>query len=85
MKLLALFALLLLAGGSLLLADGGVRLWSCLERGTFSPYVWTDDFWLLVPDTPQAGLGPNAAWFIRLLGGTITAAFGYLLFRFANR
>ncbi|PIE65861.1 MAG: hypothetical protein CSA24_01820 [Deltaproteobacteria bacterium] len=85
MKILALFAILLLAGASLLLVDGGMRLATCLDRGTFNPDVWTDEFWFLVPDVPRAGLGPNAKWFLRLLGGGVGAILGYGLFRVANR
>ena len=28
-------------------------------------------FWLLVPDSPSSGLGPNGRWFIRVAGGLL--------------
>ncbi len=74
-----------MAAASYVLVDGGLRLLTCLDRGTFNPHVWTDAFWLLFPDTPSVGMGPNGKWFVRLLGGTVGGIVGYVIFRVANR
>ena len=85
MRLFTLLAVLLLVGGSALLVDSGLRIRGCVVRGVFSPHVWTTEFWLLVPDTPSAGLGPNGQWLVRLVGGVLAGLFGLVLLRFSQR
>ena len=85
MRLFTLLAILLLTGGAFLLVDGGLRVSSAMDAGGFSLAFWTGDFWWLIPGKPTLGLGPNAHWFVRLLGGLLAMSIGGVIMRVSAR
>lgn len=84
MRLFALVGALIVAGGVYLAIDGGVQLNRCITLGTLYLEVWRPEFWLRIPDQPGMGLGANAHWFIRLVGGVLAVYLGGRLIKFVT-
>jgi hypothetical protein len=84
-RVFALIGALLVAGGFFLLVDGGLRLQRALESDVFSFRIWTTEFWLFDPIRPQAVVGANAQWFLRLAGVLPASILGMKLVRVATR
>jgi len=76
---------LIVAGGVYLGLAGAIQANKCLTFGTFGMEVWSPHFWLLSPDKPSLGLGPNAQWFLRILGGGAAVYLGGKLIKFSTR
>lgn len=84
MRLFALLGALILAGGVYLGIAGAIQLNNCISFGTFSTEIWAAHFWLLYPDEPSMGLGPNAGWFLRVMGGVAAIYLGGRLIKFST-
>ena len=85
MRLFVLLGALIVAGGVYLGLAGAMQVDKCLTFGNFSIAVWDVHFWLLSPDKPGLGLGPNGQWFLRLVGGAAAVIAGGKLIKFSNR
>ncbi len=85
MRLFVLLGALIVAGGVYLGLAGAIQANKCLTFGTFGMEVWSPHFWLLSPDKPSLGLGPNAQWFLRILGGGAAVYLGGKLIKFSTR
>jgi|GEM_PF-5543380 len=71
----------MMTAASVVVVQGGLFLKATMNTTAFTLEFWTSDFWLLVPSDPEQGLGPNAGWFLRLVGGAFTALVGWVVLR----
>jgi hypothetical protein len=84
-RLFTLVGALLIAGGTFLLVDGGIRVGRCMSTDVLSLAVWRSEFWLLIPGKPDLGLSHNAHWFLRIVGGLLITAIGAKVVKVATR
>ena len=85
MRLFVLLGALVVAGGVYLGLSGAIQANKCLTFGTFSMEVWSAHFWLLSPDKPGLGLGPNGHWLLRILGCGVAVYLGGKLIKFSTK
>ena len=85
MRLFVLLGALIVAGGAYLGIAAVMQVDKCLTFGNFSIAVWDVHFWLLSPDSPSLGLGPNGQWFLRLAGGAAAMVAGGKLIKFSTK
>lgn len=85
MRLFVLLGALIVAGGVYLGLSGAIQVDKCLTFGNFSLEVWNVHFWLLTPEKPGMGLGPNGQWLLRILGGIAAMVLGGKLIKFFTR
>jgi hypothetical protein len=84
-RLFALVGVLLVTGGVFLLVDGLIKVQRCISTDVISVRIWAREFWLLDPGLVEAGLGPNAHWFIRAVGAVLALVIGGKVLRIATR
>jgi hypothetical protein len=77
----AIVAVLLLTASVLLLVQGGLQASALLNTTGFSFEFWRSEFWVVPDALARSRIGPNVGWFLRGVGGLVTAAAGWWILR----